>query len=230
MAGDCVRCHLDRGLASNIPHHRHRSLHPASTTPAHPRTNDSPLVWAARPEVAPADAERRCCWGRLRRARRRSATLDATRAVEWLERGLARRPDDAAGWLEWPVSRLRRRGPRAGPAAERAFALAPTRRRVVLEAAAARFAAGDPAALAAIDQIPQDHTSEIKTLRARGPGWAGAHLEALGAATRATELQPMDAEAWLAVGLLAARLGDDVAGARALAAAAAWSQGIPDRP
>ncbi|MEZ4470179.1 MAG: hypothetical protein R3F60_05110 [bacterium] len=231
MGGDCVRCHLDRGLASNIPHttgtdHFIRRR----PTPATPRTNDSPLVWAARPEVAPADAEAQVLLGRAYAEAWRAdrQPLDATRAVEWLERGLARRPDDAAGWLELAgLARLRGDAARAGPAAERAFALAPTRRRVVLEAAAARFTAGDPAAaLAAIDQIPQDHTSEITTLRARALAGLGRTSEALGAALRATELQPMDAEAWLAVGLLATQLGDDVAGARALTAAAVWSQGI----
>jgi len=227
---DCVHCHMDSGPTSNIPHttgtdHFIRKRPVAQV----PRTNDSPLVWAARPDPEPTEPQAQLLLGRAYVEAWRSdhQAADATRAARLLEKGLAAVPGDADAWLELAtLGRLQGDVALEKRASEQAFAAAPTLRRAAVLVGAARLAHNDPVGgLAALDQAASAQSSEVETLRARALMMVGRLDEARAAAQRATELRPADPEAWLATGLLASQAGVLDQAAQALAVAAAWAPG-----
>jgi tetratricopeptide (TPR) repeat protein len=206
---DCAGCHMDTGPSRNIPHvtavdHFIRTR----PTPAPARNNDSPLVWVARPEAEPQDADHQILLGRAYVAAWRAdgQSKDAERAERYLNLGLAKAPDRLDGWLEMATLRRLRGDPQGERlAAEKAFALDPQSRRTAMLVGAARLATGDPeAALAALDRAAAlAARAETETLRARALQLLGRMSEAVSAARTATVLQPSYAEAWLALGILA---------------------------
>jgi tetratricopeptide (TPR) repeat protein len=226
---DCAQCHMDVGQTQNIPHvsatdHFIR-LNPKAQPP---ENNDSPLVWVAHPEVAPTDPDHQVLLGRayVEAWRADGQPEDARRAERWLEMGLKALPNRVDGWLEWATLR-RLTGDKAGEkvAAEHAFTLRPTDRRVALLTAGARLEAGDSAgALAAlVHVIASGDSAEVQTLRARALRGLGRLDEAAVAAAAAVKLQPTSGEAWLASGVLAMQRKRLPEASTALETAVAWA-------
>lgn len=226
---DCAGCHMDEGPTHNIPHtsgvDHYIRVRPEPRPPAN---NDSPLSWIAHPDAEPADPDHQLLLGRAYADawRGNGQPRDAERAVQWLTRGLADRPDRADGWIA--LAALRRLGgDLAGyrDAAERAFALDPTDRRGAILVGFARFQSGDAAgALAALDRAAAAlDSAEIQTLRALALDRLNRPADAEAAARAALALHPTHADARLALAGLARRRGDLDDAAEHYAAAAAWA-------
>ncbi|MCB9552384.1 MAG: tetratricopeptide repeat protein [Myxococcales bacterium] len=226
---DCAGCHMDEGPTANIPHTQGIDHHiRVRPTPRAPATNDSPLVWAARPEREPTDPDHQLLLGRAYAEAWRSdgQPEDARRAARWLGAGLAARPDRADGWIALAaMRRLQGDLPGLRQAAERAYALDPADRRHATLTGWARLQQGDAAAaLEALDRAAAAADSaEIETLRARALATLARPADAEAAARRAVELQPTAAEARLALAGLARQRGALDLAADHFTAAAAWA-------